>query len=484
VGLSPRGRRLMQRWASMGPRFMPFADVATADLPLRRLLRLSLFQASVGMALVLLVGTLNRVMIVELDVPASIVAVMIALPLVFAPFRALIGYRSDTHRSELGWRRVPFIWRGSLAQFAGFSFMPFALLVLAGKGESHSAPLWLGHVAAAIAFLLVGAGAHTTQTAGLALATDLTPQESHPRVVGLMYVSLLLSMIVSALFFGWVLEDFSAGRLVQVVQGAAILTLVLNGVAVWKQEPRSRLRRDAPAVPDPTFLESWNLFQQGEGALNRLILVGVGTMAFGMADVLLEPFGGQVLGMSVSGTTRLTALFAFGGILGFAWASKVLSRGGDPLRLTRRAAMLGVPAFGLVLAAGPTGLPVLFPVGNFVIGFAAALFGHGTLTATMNRAPREQVGLALGAWGAVQATAAGVAVALSGVIRDVASVLLPARMRVPGFDSGATGYLVVFGLEILLLIVTIGAATRIMASSEGRLPGPARASAPSPDLIV
>ena len=96
------------------------------------------------MALVLLVGTLNRVMIVELGVPASLVGLMIALPIVFAPFRALIGFRSDTHRCDLGWRRVPFIWKGTLLQFGGFAIMPFALLVLAGKGHASDAPLWIG----------------------------------------------------------------------------------------------------------------------------------------------------------------------------------------------------------------------------------------------------------------------------------------------------------------------------------------------------
>jgi BCD family chlorophyll transporter-like MFS transporter len=105
----------------MGSRFLPFADAATPDLPLSRLLRLSLFQISVGMALVLLIGTLNRVMIVELKVPASIVSIMVALPIVFAPLRALIGFKSDIHRSELGWRRVPFLWMGTLLQFGGFA---------------------------------------------------------------------------------------------------------------------------------------------------------------------------------------------------------------------------------------------------------------------------------------------------------------------------------------------------------------------------
>jgi BCD family chlorophyll transporter-like MFS transporter len=103
---------LARGWTRLGPRFLPFADAATAELPLPRLLRLSLFQVSAGMALVLLNGTLNRVMIVELGVPSALVALMVSLPLLFAPFRALIGFRSDTHRSLLGWRRVPYIGSG------------------------------------------------------------------------------------------------------------------------------------------------------------------------------------------------------------------------------------------------------------------------------------------------------------------------------------------------------------------------------------
>ncbi len=86
-------QRAVNYWIGFGARFLPFADAATPDLPLSRLLRLSLFQISVGMALVLLVGTLNRVMIVELNVPASLVGVMISLPLLFAPFRAVIGFK-------------------------------------------------------------------------------------------------------------------------------------------------------------------------------------------------------------------------------------------------------------------------------------------------------------------------------------------------------------------------------------------------------
>jgi len=186
--------RLASKWLLLSPRFLPFADAATAELPLSRLLRLSLFQVTVGMALVLLNGTLNRVMILELGVSSWLVALMVSLPLVFAPFGALIGFRSDTHRSVLGWRRVPYIWFGTLLQFGGLAIMPFALIVLSGDSNG---PAWVGHAASALAFLLVGAGLHTTQTAGLALATDLAPEHSRPSVVALWRGALWSSPILS-----------------------------------------------------------------------------------------------------------------------------------------------------------------------------------------------------------------------------------------------------------------------------------------------
>lgn len=460
----------------MGSRYLPFADVVTEDLSLTRLLRLSLFQVSVGMALVLLVGTLNRVMIVELGVATSLVAFMLAMPLLFAPFRALIGYRSDKHRCALGWRRVPFIWNGSLMQFGGFSIMPFALLVLGGQGEAADAPAWIGQIAAAAAFLLAGAGVHTVQTAGLALATDLTPRESHARVVGLMYVSLLAGMLVSALLFGVLLENFSPGRLVQVVQGTAVLTLVLNSIAMWKQETRhSRPVNDSEE--DLSFSEAFRHFCSGEHAKQRLIVVGIGTLAFGMAEVILEPFGGQVLDFSVSATTKLTALLALGGLIGFAYASRVLGNGGNPYRVSGTGIAVGLPAFILVVLSGTFNLPMLFLLGNLMIGFAAAVFGHGTLTATMYSAPKSQSGLALGSWGAVQATAAGLGIALSGALRDIVTLFTSSGHAVSEATIKATtnattateispsGYYAVYLVEILLLLVTFIALVPLLRSS-------------------
>ena len=193
-------------WQSVGARWLPFADAASTELPLGQLLRLSLFQVSIGMATVLLTGTLNRVMIVELGVPTSFVALVVALPLLIAPVRVLMGHRSDNYRSLLGWRRVPYMWLGTMIQFGGFAIMPFALLLLQSRTYG---PEWVGPAAAGLAFLMVGFGIHTVQTAGLALATDLAPEEKRPRTVALVYVMLLVGMGLASLVFGLALRDYS-----------------------------------------------------------------------------------------------------------------------------------------------------------------------------------------------------------------------------------------------------------------------------------
>ncbi len=473
-GVGARARRLnaaaVRRWSGVAPRFLPFADAATRDLPLGRLLRLSLFQVSVGMAVVLLIGTLNRVMIVELQVPAWIVAVMVSLPLVFAPFRAVVGFRSDTHRSVLGWRRVPYLWMGTLLQFGGLAIMPFALIVLSGDANG---PAIIGQVGAGLAFLLVGAGLHTSQTVGLALATDLAPLPARPRVVALLCMMLLLGMIASALLFGALLNHFSELRLIQVVQGSALATMVMNGIALWKQEPRNPALT-APDRARPSFRDSWRAFDRDGTAKRPLAALGLGTLAFSMQDILLEPYGGQVLHLPVSATTLLTAVLALGGLAGFGTAAKLLGRGVDAYRLAGMGALVGLAAFTAVIFAAPFASVLLFGCGVALIGFGAGLFAHCTLTAAMGMAGAGQIGLALGMWGAVQASAAGIAVASGGLLRDGVGALASRGLFGPVLAVPATGYCTVYTIEIVLLFATLVAVGPLVRhpAIEHRNPGP------------
>lgn len=445
-------------WAKVGTEFLPFADVGSDQLPLRRLVRLSLFQVSVGMATALLVGTLNRVMIVELGLSAALVAAVVALPILVAPLRAFIGFRSDHHRSVLGWKRVPYIWFGTLLQFGGFAFMPFALLVLSTEGDGHKV---VGSLAAALAFLLVGAGLQTTQTAGLALATDLARPEDRPRVVALLYVMLLAGMASASVVFGWALENFSEMRLIQVIQGAAATTMILNLLSLWKQEARDP-SRTAVGRPVPRFAASWKSFLAEAGARRLLVTVALGTLAFSMQDIVLEPYGGQVLHLAVSSTTQLTALLALGALLAYAIAARLLGRGGDPMRVAAMGALAGLPAFAAVALAAPMESALLFRAGTLLIGFGAGLFSVGTLTAAMSRDERGNNGLALGAWGAVQATAAGIGVASGGLLRDVAGAVADAGAFGPAAEGPATGYGIVYTIEIVLLFATLAAIGRLV----------------------
>ncbi|MBI1250407.1 MAG: MFS transporter [Alphaproteobacteria bacterium] len=447
-------------WRQFAARLLPFADAATRELPLRRLLRLALFQISVGMAAVLLTGTLNRVMIVEMGIPTWLVAAMVSLPLVFAPLRALIGHKSDQHRSVLGWRRGPYIWFGSMLQFGGFAIMPFALLIL--SGDTHG-PIYVGHIAAALAFLLVGVGMHTTQTAGLALAADLAPDHARPRVVALLYVMLLVGMLISATILGWLLSDFSALRLIQVIQGAAVATMALNLIALWKQEVRNAALT-SPARTRPSFRDEWDAFAARPGAQRLLAAVGLGAAGFSMQDVLLEPYGAQVLGLSVGATTGLTALWAAGMLAGFALAARGLGRGGEPHRHAGVGAVAGVASFSVVVLAGAIGSPLLFCAGVIGVGFGGGLFAVGTLNAAMNLAREDQAGLALGAWGAVQATAAGAAIAIGGGMRDIFGDLAAANVFGAALNAPAAGYVFVYHIEIALIfaaIVAIGPLARL-----------------------
>ncbi|MCZ8204861.1 BCD family MFS transporter [Gemmatimonas sp.] len=446
--------RIVNVWRNVGSQYLPFADVATNDVPLSRLLRLSLFQLSVGMVQTLFVGTLNRVMILELGVPASLVAIMLAIPLLVAPFRALVGFKSDTHKSILGWKRVPYLWLGTQMQFGGLAIMPFALLVLSEGGGR--APLWVAYAGTGLAFLLVGAGAHTTQTAGLALATDIVDEDKRPRVIALMYLMMLMGTLVSALVLERLLQNFTPFTLIQVIQGTAVFTVVCNAFSLWKQEVRVRgVVEYQKGERRPMFRDAWRTFSEGGQAVRLLLASGLGFFAFNLQDVLLEPYGGEILKFTVAETTALTAIMAFGAVIAFAWSANVMRANTDPIKLASHGAIVGILGFALIAAASLAKSAFLFRVGVMMIGFGEGLFGVGTLSYAMNIRDASQHGIALGAWGAVFATAEGLSFAVSGIAKDWLSHLVSRGALGAGITSPAAPYTMVYLTEVVVLLATL-----------------------------
>lgn len=450
---------------------LPFSDAVSDDLPLSQLLRLSLFQVSVGMAAVMLLGTLNRVMIVELDIGSMLVAAMIALPVLVAPLRALVGYKSDNYKSAIGWKRIPYLWLGTMWQFGGLAIMPMALLVLSGD-RTLDFPI-AGYVGAALAFLMTGFGMHMTQTAGLALAADRATEDTRPKVVALLYVMNLVGMAFAAIIIGALLRDYSALRLVQVVQGTAVVTLLLNLIALWKQEKVKPMTKAQREEASPTFRDAWKDLASGGDAGRLLAVVFIGTMAFNMQDVLLEPYGGEILGLSVSATTLLTAMWAGGALIGFGFAARWLAGGIDPYRMCARGILAGILAFCAVIFSAPIGSPALFYLGAALIGFGGGLFGVSTLTAAMTMPTTGNAGrgLALGAWGAAQATGAGLSIFIGGTIRDLVNHAAGNGTLGEALATPATGYSVVYHTEIGLLFLTLivlGPLVRLRPITDGR----------------
>jgi BCD family chlorophyll transporter-like MFS transporter len=330
----------------------------------------------------------------------------------------MLGHKSDTHKSWIGWTRIPNLWFGSLWQMGGLAIMPFALIVL--SGDQIHGPEWAGKALAGLAFLMTGIGMHMTQTAGLALASDRATEDTRPRVVALLYVMNLLGMAVAAVILGVLLRDFDQIKLIRVVQGCGVVTMVLNLIALWKQEKVRPMSKEEMEEARPIFHEGWRDLMAGGTAGRLLLVVMLGTMGFQMQDVLLEPYGAEILGLSVGSTTWLTACNAMGALVGFVLAGRWMAQGQDMHRMAARGLLVGVAAFLMVIFAAPINSTVLFYVGAWSIGLGAGLFAVSTLTAAMAMPEQGRAGrgLVLGAWGAAQATASGVSIALGGGLRD------------------------------------------------------------------
>jgi BCD family chlorophyll transporter-like MFS transporter len=237
------------------------------------------------------------------------------------------------------------------------------------------------------------------------------------------------------------------------------MTLLFNTLALWKQEARGTVRRSAGAAPQEAFRAVWQRFAAQPRTRRFLVAVALGTAAFNMQDIVLEPYGGAILKLPIAATSLLTAGMALGSLLAFAIAAKLLQRGFDAHRLAAIGLLIGICAFSAVIFAAPLDSSLLFRFGNFLIGLGGGLFAVSTLVVAMGL---EQDGpngtgrgLALGAWGAMQATAGGLAVALGGTLRDGFEALAAHGWLGTAMSEPQVAYSIVYHLEIALLFGTL-----------------------------
>lgn len=405
-------------------------------------IRLGLLHVAIAMTFVLINSVLNRIMIHDLGILASIVAVLVVLPYVLSPAQVWIGQYSDTH-PLFGYRRTPYIALGALLAIVGAALAPHAALAMARE------PL-IGVPLAILLFGMWGVGYNLAVVAYLSLASDMSTEQQRSRTVAIMWFMMIASVIVTAIVVGRALEPYSEERLFTVFLETGGVALALALVGLIGLEPRQR---------------AISAFQSRSGQMAairavvgnpqaRVFFVYLILMLAAILgqDVLLEPFGAQAFGMNVRETTQLTAMWGGATLTALLLYGAVLSRWIDKKRGAMIGGSIAATGFLLIALSGMLAIEAMFIPGILLLGFGTGVATTTNLALMLDMTTAEQVGLFIGAWGVADAAARGVGTLLGGVMRDVI-----AHMS----GSAVSGYVSVFLIEAFLLGISLVLLQRI-----------------------
>ncbi len=411
----------------------------------RDALRLAAFPLGYGIAGALAGGTLNRIMVAELGLPLTLVGLLFALPLLEAPLRVWFGYRSDSH-PVLGRRREPYIVAGSVLASLGLASTVWLMTSGASKG-AVAAGLFL-------TFVVYGFGRNLGHNVFQALVADRFEGSARSRALTLYEVATMLGLVAGAGGLGHLLRDYTPAKLVAATAAAVTALLVLTLLAVLGQERRSaRIAQAAQLSREKPFLEALREFLLGDPQVRRFFLLIVCTFVGTLAqDVLLEPYGALVLGMSVADTTRLTAWWGGGVLLAMLLCGGFLLRVTSHLVLLRVGLVATVLVFAGVVAAGLAGSTGAFRTLVAFMGFGTGLAGAGLLGGIATFATSVRAGLLMGVWGTASLLGKALGSLLGGAVVD--------GMRLVT-GTAFPAYATVFVLEAVLLCVAFGLSFRL-----------------------
>jgi MFS transporter, BCD family, chlorophyll transporter len=410
-------------------------------------IRLAFFPIAYGLSGALIGGTLNRVMIADLELPASLVGLFFAVPLLVSPARVWLGYRSDGF-PIFGRRREPYIVLGALVIGLGI----ISATILSVNIAQTSAALIIGGL---VAFILYGVGRNLGHNTFQALLSDRFNGDQKARAITLYEVATLLGLVAGAGGLGSALEEYDPARLVSVAIGVAIVVLVLATFAALWQEPRGEklqaVADKAREVPFRQVLKDYVFADSQARTFFALVFFTfVGTLA---QDVLLEPYGALVLGMSVGDTTRLTAFWGVGVMISMLLSGAILVKWLGYVRLMRIGMISSILVFVGLIVTGLMGNPGIFKGLVFVMGLGTGLAGAGMLTGVISFTTAIRAGMLMGVWGVANQVGHAFGSLMGGGIVDL----------VRGLTGGNAfaAYATVFALEVVMLLVALYLSTRL-----------------------
>jgi BCD family chlorophyll transporter-like MFS transporter len=410
-------------------------------------LRLAGFPLGYGLTGALIGGTLNRIMIADLEISATLVGLFFALPLLVSPVRVWLGYRSDGF-PILGRRREPYILLGAI--IAGLGVLGAALVTV------RLARSPLGLVAGgALAFLIYGIGRNLGHNTYQALLADTFTGDQRPRAMTGYEVATLLGLVMGAGFLGQALEEYDPGRLVGVAIGVGVIFFVLALIAAVGQERKTGDHQEAvKKAREMPFRQVLQEVVMGDPQVRLFFLLVIFTFVGTLAqDVLLEPYGALVLGMSVGATTRLTAFWGLGVMLSMLLSGVFLIKWFGYMTIMRVGLISSLLVFIGVIVAGLLGNPGLFNGLVLVMGLGTGLAGAGMLTGVINFTTSIRAGLLMGVWGMANLVGRAFGSLMGGGVVDLV--------------QGATGgnaflaYASVFAIEAMMLLIALGISYRL-----------------------
>jgi geranylgeranyl reductase len=418
------------------------------------IVRLGIVQACLGAIVVLTTSTLNRVMIVELALPATVPGALVALHYALQFLRPRWGYGSDR-----GGRRTPWIVGGMLVLAAGGT-------IAAGATAAMSKSPELGLAGAVLGFAFVGLGAGAAGTTLLVLLSKRVAEPRRPAAATIVWTMMIAGFAVTAGLAGQFLDPFSADRLFAVCACVSALALAISVLALRGLEPHDPAARPAAAVlraGERGFLSALADVWREPQARNFAIFIFMSMFAYSAQDLILEPFAGLVYGLSPGQTTSLSGLQHAGVLVGMGafgmagWLAAARRGTRDLLRWTAAGCILSaVPLLALALAGwGLLSMPIEAMV--LGLGFANGLFAVaaiGSMMMLVGRGRSAREGTRMGVWGAAQAFAFGIGGFAGTVAVDVARGALG--------DVGAA-YGLVFGAEAVLFVAAAAMALRLGA---------------------
>ncbi|RJF70611.1 BCD family MFS transporter [Rhodopseudomonas palustris] len=403
------------------------------------IVRMGLVQTGLGAIVVLTTSTLNRVMVVELALPAMLPGALVAIHYALQVFRPAWG-----HGSDRGARRTPWIIGGmAVLALGGF-------LAAVATAWMATQPL-LGVALAIVAFCLIGGGVGAAGTSLLVLLAKRVDDKRRAAAATIVWVMMISGFIVTTGFAGHLLDPFSPSRLVAVSGGVSLIAMLLTFVGVWGVE--GKVAAGLVAAPEKGSFRAAIKEVWAEPQARRFaIFVFVSMLAYSAQDLILEPFAGAVFAFTPGETTKLSSVQHGGTLLGMALVPligamfpktrgnlKVWTVGGC---IASAIALLGLSTAAMVGGSWPLRANV------FVLGVtngAYAVAAIGSMMELVSAGGEKREGVRMGLWGAAQAIAFGIGGFVGTLASDVARLVL---------SSPALSYASVFAAEAGLFVVS------------------------------